>query len=131
MSGQKIIQFIFLTPRVSVPTAGGSENEILLPANNTSLLLDALDKTAKAHPHGNTSIVFDSLSALMLSVGFEKAYMFTRYALEMLASERATALFLLNPSAHDPKVASVLRGLFSTQVTYGNKGLRVIKLPHA
>ena len=121
------MRFFHLTEQVSAPTAGPSEREILLPENNTSLLLEALDRAVKA-PHGNVSILFDSLSDLVLTVGLEKAYRFTRYALELLTSERVTALFLLNPNAHDPKVVTNLRGLFGSQITYGERGLQITKL---
>jgi len=122
------LTFLHLTAQVSVPTIGTSEDQILLPANDTSLLLDALNNVVKTQPHSNISIIFDSLSDLILSIGFEKTYKFMRYALDMLSSSRVTALFLLNPNAHDPKVTSSLRNLFSNQVTYGKDGLQVIKL---
>jgi len=125
---QEVIQFFFLTQRVSVPTAGDSKNEILLPINSASLLLDALDEIVKGHPQENVSVIFDDLSGLVLSMGLEKTYEFLRYALEVLASKKATALFLFNPEAHDPKVAFSLRTLFNNQMSYGRDGLRVFKL---
>jgi len=129
LTPRRAIRFFHLTPQVSVPTAGDSENEILLPINNTSLLLDTLDKTLKACPQGNISIVFDNLSDLILSIGFEKTYNFLHFTLEIIAPETVTALFLLNPNAHEPEVASSLRSLFNSQITYGKRGLEVIKLP--
>lgn len=129
LSNRKDIRFLLLTQRVSTPQVDTSTNEILLPANNTSLLLDALDKTLEAFPYGNLNVVFDSLSSLVLLIGFEKTYGFMRYAAEMLASPRVTALFLLNPTAHDQKVVSSLRDLFSNQVAYGKDGVQVVRLP--
>ena len=54
-----------------------------------------------------------------------------RYATELLVSPRITALFLLNQTAHDPKVASSLRGLFSNQVSIRKDGIEAVKLPKA
>lgn len=125
---QDATQFFFLTPRVSVPTAGDSKNKVLLPINNVPLLLDALDEVVKKHPQENISVIFDDLSGLVLSIGLEKTYEFLRYALEVLASEKVTVLFLFNPEAHDPKVAFSLRSLFKDQVSYGKDGLKIIKL---
>jgi len=124
---QKAVKFFCLTQQVSVPKEF-SENEMLLPSNDISLMLDVFDKTLKAHPQGNINVVFDSLSDLVLSVGFEKTYRFMRYAVEMLASPRNTVLFLLNQNAHDPKVASSLRGLFSDQISFGKEGMQTVKL---
>jgi len=127
LHGQKAVKFFCLTQQVSVPKEF-SENEILLPSNDTSLMLDVFDKTLKAHPQGVVNVVFDSLSDLILSVGFEKTYRFMRYAVEMLASPRNTVLFLLNQNAHGPKVTSSLRGLFSDQISFGKEGIQTVKL---
>jgi len=123
---QTAVKFFCLTQQVSSPKEF-SENEMLLPSNDTSLMLDVFDKTLKAHPQGVVNVVFDSLSDLVLSVGFEKTYRFMRYAVEMLASPRNTVLFLLNQNAHDPKVTSSLRGLFSDQASFGKEGMQTIK----
>ncbi len=124
---QKAVKFFCLTQQVSAPKEF-SENEMLLPSNDTSLMLDVFDKTLKAHPQGVVNVIFDSLSDLILSVGFEKTYRFMRYAVELLASPRNTVLFLLNQNAHDPKVASGLRGLFSDQMSFGEEGIQTVKL---
>lgn len=125
---QKAVKFFCLTQQVSAPKEF-SENEMLLPSNVTSLMLDVFDKTLKAPPQGVVNLVFDSLSDLVLSIGFEKAYRFMRYAVEMLASPRNTVLFLLNQNAHDPKVTSSLRGLFSDLIFFGKDGMKTVKLP--
>ena len=128
LSPQKNIRFFLLTQRVSVPTMGASETEMLLPANNLSLMLDALEKALNASAQGRVCLIFDSLSELIRSTGLEKTYKFVQYALEMLYSERLTALFLLTSSAHDPKAISTLRGLFKDQIAYGENGIQVVKL---
>jgi len=130
LSGEKAVKFLCLTQQVSVPKEL-SENEMLVPSDDTSLILDVFDKTLRAHPHDAFHVVFDSLSDLVLSIGFEKTYRFTKYATEMLVSPRITALFLLNQSAHDIKVVSNLRSLFNNQITYGKGGIETVKLPEA
>jgi KaiC/GvpD/RAD55 family RecA-like ATPase len=121
-------RFFLLTQLISAPQPNSSQEDILLPAKNTSLLLDALNKTLKAYSYSNQNIVFDNLSALVLSVGFEKTYSFVQYALELLSSKKMTSLFLFSPSAHDSKVASGLRSLFNDQVHYSEDGLEIVKL---
>jgi len=127
---EKGVKFFCLTQQVSAPKEF-SENEMLLPSNDTSLMLDVFDKTLKAHPQGVVNVVFDNLSDLVLSVGFDKTYRFMRYAVEILASPRNLVLFLLNKNAHDPKVASSLRGLFSDQMSFGEGGIQTIRLSRA
>ncbi len=127
LRNQKAVKFFCLTQQVSVPKEF-SENEMLLPSNDISLMLDVFDKTLKAHREGIVNVVFDSLSDLILSVGFEKTYRFVRYAVEMLASPKTTVLFLLNQNAHDSKVTSSMRGLFSDQMSIGKEGIQTVKL---
>lgn len=129
LSGRESVRFLFLTQSVSTPRVDASTNDILLPASNASLLLDALDKLLKARPEMNLSIVFDDLSNLVLLMGFEKVYGFVRYALEMLASENVTSLFLFNPMAHDLEVTSSLRSLFKSQARFRGDRLQVVRLP--
>jgi len=118
----------FLMSSVSAPKMI-TENEILLPANNTTLILDSLNKVLETHTSTNVCLVFDSLSELLISVGLEKTYKFTKYALEMLAPQWATALFLFNPNAHDLKTVSSLKSLFRDQLAYRKDGMHVIRIP--
>jgi hypothetical protein len=128
LGNKEALKVILLTQRISVPQVDAQMNEILLPANNTALLLDALDKTLKTPPHGNLNIIFDNLSSLILSIGLQRTYQFMRYTFDMLTSKNSTALFLFNPDAHGQKVTSSLRGLFRNHISYGKDGLQIIKL---
>lgn len=123
----KNIKFFYLTQQLSVPKEI-SESELLLPSMDTSLILGILDKTLRAYPYSVVNVVFDNLSDLILSVGFDKTYSFTKYALEVLAPPKTTALFLINKTAHDLQVTSNIRSLFSDQISYGKDGMQIIKL---
>jgi len=127
---EKTVKFFCLTQQFSIPKES-SENEVLLPSGDTSLMLSVLDKTLKAYPQSAINVVFDSLSDLVLSIGFDKTYLFLKYAVEILASTKNTALFLLNQTAHDPKVTSSLRSLFSDQIFFGKEGIQAVKLSKA
>lgn len=127
LAQQKTVQIFCLTQQVTAPKEV-SENEVLLPSNNISLMLDVMDKALKANPHDVINVIFDNLSDLVLSLGFEKTYHFTKYAAEILASSRVTALFLLNASAHDPEVVQSLRNLFENQICFGKEGIHTVKL---
>ncbi|MDH5438535.1 MAG: MEDS domain-containing protein [Candidatus Bathyarchaeota archaeon] len=131
LSQDNNLRFFLFTQQVSAPTMGDSETEMLLPASNSSLMLDALEKLLNASAQGRVCLVFDSLSELISSIGLEKTFKFIQYVLEMLYSEGVTALFLLTSSAHDPKAVSMLRGMFEDQLAYGEKGIRVVKLSKA
>jgi len=115
----------FLMSSVSAPKMV-AENEVLLPANS-ALILDSFNKVLETHNGTNVCLVFDSLSELLMSVGLEETYKFIKYALEMLASQSATVLFLFNPNAHDPKIVSNLKSLFKYQLAYEKDGMHIIR----
>lgn len=125
---QKTARFFSLTQQVSTPKEL-SENETLLSTTDTSLMLDVIDKTIKTHPNDNINVIFDNLSDLILSIGFEKTYQFTKYATEIMAPQRVTALFLLNEAAHDAEVVQSIRSLFINQIAFGKAGIQAVKLP--
>lgn len=129
LSNREAIKTLLLTQRISTPQVDTLTNEMLLPANNVPLLLEALEKMLTMSSQDNLNIVFDSLSSLILLAGFEKTYNFVRYALDMLVSENATVLFLFSPDIHDQRVTSSLRSLFSNHVSYGKGKLQSVKLP--
>jgi len=72
-------------------------------------------------------LVFDNLSGLIELVGFDKAYKFLLYVIDILPQTKATAIFLLNKSAHEPQVVSRIRGLFHNLLTYEKDGLKIVK----
>ncbi len=126
LNDQENVKFVLLTSFTPKPEE--HPESLLVPANNTSLLLDALSKAVKSHRNGSSNFVFDSLTSLILQVGFDKAYNFARYALEILSSANVTSIFLFNPSAHDQKIASSLRSLFSNQMSFEKEGIEIVKL---
>jgi len=113
---------------VSAPTLESiSENEIVLPANNTALILDSINKILETYAEKNVFLIFDNLSRLIELVGFDNAYKFLLYVLDILPQTKATTLFLFNKSAHEPKVGSRIRGLFHNLLTYEKKQLKIVK----
>ena len=105
-----------------------SENEVFIPTNNIDLILDSIDRIMKTHSKANVSIVFDGLTDLLSSLDPERTYTFLRHALQTLSSEKTTAIFLLNTSAHDPQIVSRLRSMFYDQMVYRKAGLQAVKL---
>ena len=127
LAKQPAIKFFLLSNSTSVPRSA-SEREVLLPVNNASLILDAVSKILENNEDSNVCFVFDILSELLTSIGTHKVFIFLRYALDMLSSDKTTSLFLLNTSAHKVEVASLIRGLFYNLLTYKQTGIEVVKI---
>jgi hypothetical protein len=122
------VRFFTMTTRVSYPKPGDLPTEVLVPANDQSVLLNVLDKTITANPDLRFGLVFDSITDLILSAGLETTYKFLKQAIEMASSHAVTAVFLFTSGAHNEREESVVRNLFSNQLSYGSGRLTVQKI---
>jgi hypothetical protein len=116
---------LILTPAGSVIEQAVRDDESveIIGLTHDLMLSSILDD----HQERPLSIVYDSLTDLALSADPRTAYKFALNALRQLSDPEVTALFLLNPSAHETKDVSSLRGLFSNQIVYGKEGISSIK----
>lgn len=112
-----------LTSRVSYPKME-SENLVLLPSYDTSLLLDALNKTIEAYAGSSFTIIFDNISHFVFTLGPERTYSLVRQALELMISNKITAIFSMNSKAHDPKIVSTFENMFDLEIVC-EMGMRV------
>lgn len=126
-SGIKHIKLYLLASKTSSPPKRNA-NETLLPANDLSVLLNTIAKIHGVKRRKPVKVLFDNLSDTILLCGFEKTYKFIRWLLETITSPKMTILFVFNPTAHDPKTSSSVRGLFSTQLAYGKNGPEIVTL---
>jgi hypothetical protein len=99
----------------------------LVPSNDQSVLLNVLDKVITANPNLKFGLVFDSITDLILASGLEKTYKFLKQAIEMTSSHAITAVFLFTAGAHNEREESVIRNLFSNQLSYESGQLSVQK----
>jgi hypothetical protein len=123
---QRSIRFVLMSSSEST-SKSISENEIVLPADNTPLILDMIRGILIEHADEYLFLIFDNLSELITYVGFDKVYKFLLCVLEMLSSKKTTALFLLNKSAHEPHVISQIRGLFHSLLVYERNRFEIVK----
>jgi hypothetical protein len=111
-----------LTSRVSYPKME-SENLFLLPTYDSSLLLDALNKTIEAYAGSSFTILFDNISHFAFTIGPERTYSLVRQSLELMISDKITAVFSMNLKAHDSKVMSTFENMFDFELAW-EKGSR-------
>jgi hypothetical protein len=104
-----------LTSKVSYPKIE-SDNRVLLPAYDTSLVLDSLNRTIEAYLGSSFTIVFDDISHYIFTLGLDRGYSFVRQAMELMGSTNITSIFLINSKAHDEKGLSSFENLFDMEV---------------
>jgi len=124
---QRNISLFSFSTKTSSP-ARLSDQQVLLPERDTSLLLDAVDKLLQALSRKRIGIVFDVFTDIILSQGFEKAYGVLSSVVEMTENETASILVLINYGALEPKILGAVQGLFRSQLRFNFEGLKVIKL---
>jgi hypothetical protein len=117
------LKMFVLTSRVSYPKVE-SENVVLIPAFDSSLILDSMNKTIEAYASTPFTIIFDNISHQIFTLGTERAYSFVRQGLELMASNRITGVFLLNYPAHDLKTVSMFENLFDLELV-SRSGARI------
>lgn len=123
------IRFYLLSSKVAYPKPDENEpSQILVPAGDQAVMLDLIDKTmAASESPRQVAIVFDSISDMILSGGFEAAYKFVKQVNEVIGSGKAAALFLMTLGAHDERVVSFIRSLFPTQMVDDSRGPRITR----
>jgi hypothetical protein len=115
MENELGLKMFVLTSRVSYPKIE-SENVVLIPAFDSSLILDSMNKTIEAYAATPFTMIFDNISHQIFTLGTERAHSFVRQALELMVSNRITGVFLLNYPAHDPKTVSMFENLFDLEL---------------
>lgn len=123
------VRFYILSTKVSYPKPEENEpSQILIPSNDQAVILDLIDKTiTAATAPAQVAIVFDSISDMVLSAGFEGTYKFVKQVNETTGNGRTATLFLMTLGAHDEKVVSFVRSLFPTQLIEDASSLRVTR----
>jgi len=86
-----------------------------------------LSQIIEQEPTSQLCLVFDNLTDLILSSGFQTAYNFTRDSVTRLSGLGASSLFLLNSDSHEKQEVDRIRNLFTNQFEY-DKELLVKKL---
>lgn len=115
MEDEPGLKMFVLTSRVSYPKVEG-ENVMLIPAFDSSLILDSMNRTIEAYAATPFTIIFDNISHQIFTFGAERTHSFVRQALELMVSNRITGVFLLNYPAHDPKTVSMFENLFDLEL---------------
>jgi hypothetical protein len=116
------MKVFILTSRVSYPRQ--EESRVLLPAYDSSLLLDALNKTIEAYQGATSTIIFDGISHYIFTLGSDRTLSLVRQALELMVSDKVTAVFLVNVGAHDEKTISTFENLFDLELV-SREGARI------
>jgi CheY-like chemotaxis protein len=128
-----VYECVFYNKVALVLTHGGSVIQNALKGDNGVEILNisyqqTLSEVLERYSKESLCLVYDSITNITLSTNVESAYGYFQNALKFLSEFGITAIFLLNPLAHEPKDVSSIKGLFSNQIKYNKNGLTKIRL---
>jgi len=106
---------IFLLSPITPKIQKISEAETILPIADLSRILGIVQEES-SEGKNHIALIFDNLSDIILMVGFEATYKFTRHLIDMTSMLKIPALFLMNEKAHRKEIVSAFEGLF--EVSY-------------
>jgi hypothetical protein len=90
-------------------------------------MLDALNKTIQAYAGASFTIIFDSISHFIFTLGPDRALSLVRQAMELMISSKVTAVFLMNEGAHEQKTISIFANLFDMEI-FCEAGARIPRI---
>ena len=122
LSNDPALKFFISTTAVSYPKKTDQQNEVLVPQNDSAICLDMISKTIDTAGGNCVVFVFDSVSDMLVTSGFETTYKFLKSANEVLADVNVTSLFLATRGIHDSKVIATIRSLFPNHLAGGPDG---------
>jgi hypothetical protein len=106
------LRFFISSATVSYPKQTDRQNEVIVPQSDSAIYLDLISKTVDSS-HGSCVVfIFDSVSDMLVTSGFEATYKFLKSANEVLADGNSTCLFLTTLGIHDAKILATIRSLF-------------------
>ncbi len=122
------VQIFSMTSQETYPKPTGQGGEVSVPQDDPAVILDLTAKTFLANSNRRTLMILDSVSDLVVSLGFEKSYSFLKAQKEMLAKEpNSTALLILKRDAQEARVVSLIKGLYTDHLSYDAAGLTVTR----
>jgi len=116
---------IVLTPEGSAiqQVLKGDEGVEVIGLTPDTMLSDVVEETIDRP----INLVYDNLTDFLISHGYQATFGFAQNALSILSSQDITAIFILNPSAHESRDVNSLRGIFGNRLVYGKQGISDIR----
>lgn len=127
MGGIPGVRFYLMTGGVSYATPSDKSSELLIPQNETSVILDMLDKTISTARKAAITVIFDSISDLVLYLGPEDTYKFLKQAQQLIVPPNLTSIYLLTIGAQDDRTLNLVKSLFRVHAVLDADGIRTTK----
>lgn len=112
-SGRKDVEVYLLSLSTMAPITKSDEGLVVISFTNTTLIAEAIRRSLQENP-SPLVVVFDNLTALINTVGFEKTHAFINTVLEIAQPyQNARIVFLVNKKAHPPNELQSIANMFN------------------
>lgn len=118
---------LFVFSDVSYPKSSPGSTEVQVPRSDYSVLLNVIDDAINQAPATPKAIILDNISAMILDSSFQDTYKFLKQANELVSRGDVALLSIVLSKAEDAKTMRMIMNLYSQQLAYDSKGLRVNK----
>jgi len=121
------VRFYVATNSVSYAQQTSEQYKVLVPQQDSAVMLDIMEKTVSANPGADVALIYDNISDLIFYVGTERAIKILREMFEILYGRGVTALFLVAPNGQDKRTMNLIRNFFASLLSYDQSGLKMIR----
>ena len=126
LTGGPRLKFFLMTSNAGGVSAAG-DGKFVIPANDTAILLDTLQRNLRQAGKGSSAMIFDSISDLILELGLEKSYEFLKQANEIVDETDCLGIYVMKNGAHDQRTDSFIKSLIQNHVVYDASGLNMTR----
>lgn len=110
-------EIYLLSLSMQAPITKSADGLVAISLTNTPLIVEAIRRALEGTPSSTTTIIFDNVTELVYTIGFEKALRFIRTLFEIVASfPNARLVFLVNKGAHPPHEMQSIANMFNSFV---------------
>lgn len=128
IKGKRMVKIIAASSLISAPDEL-PDGEMQIPDKELGLVASIASDFLDNSKNSGASFVFDSVPDLIRGERWEQIYAGVGQLIDLLTVPNATALFLFNVNAMDPRFLGALRGAFAMQLRMDANGLRAVKIP--
>jgi hypothetical protein len=121
------VKFYLMSADVSYPKPTGMPNEVLVPQSDVAVILHLINQTMTSTEGNGIALIFDNVSDLILSSGFENTYKFLKQANQVLSEPRVTSIFLMTKNAHEEREVLLVKSLFANHISVDGTGLHITR----
>lgn len=127
LANYQSIRFLLMTQKVSYAKPGEKENEILIPQDGITGILDVIEREVRVGEKGKVTLIIDNLTDMFVTVGQTNALKFLRVLNEFIANNNMTSLLVLYPGGLDEKTIAWIRSLYSNILAVTSNMLKITK----